>query len=80
MKIIESAHFVDTDKVALFNFSGLMPYIFTCVQTGSMLSEITSLDDVFTREVLFKLVGIAVVALLPGIIINRLKEGRLKTS
>lgn len=59
---------------------GLMPYIFTCVQTGSMLSEITSLDDVFTREVLFKLVGIAVVALLPGIIINRLKEGRLKTS
>lgn len=61
-------------------FIGLMPYIFICVQTGSMLSEIDSLDDIFTTDVLLKLVGIAVVALLPGLVINRLKEGRLKTS
>ena len=57
-----------------------MPYIFICVQTGSMLSEIDSLDDIFTSDVLLKLVVIAVVALLPGLVINRLKEGRLKTS
>ena len=57
-----------------------MPYIFICVQTGSMLSEIDSLDDIFTTDVLLKLVGIAVVALLPGLVINRLKEGRLKTN
>ena len=57
-----------------------MPYIFICVQTGSMLSEIDSLDDIFTSDVLLKLVFIAVVALLPGLVINRLKEGRLKTS
>lgn len=58
---------------------GLMPYNFICVQTGSMLSEITSLDSIFTKETTLKLLGIAVVALLPGIIINKLKEGRLKT-
>ncbi|KAL4217226.1 Transmembrane protein 41A [Mactra antiquata] len=58
---------------------GLMPYNFICVQTGSVLTEISSLDDVFTRETTFKLIGIALVALLPGLLINKLKEGRLKT-
>lgn len=60
-------------------FIGLMPYNFICVQTGSMLSEITSLDGIFTKETTLKLIGIAVVSLLPGLLINRLKDGRLKT-
>ncbi|XP_060568634.1 transmembrane protein 41A-A-like [Ruditapes philippinarum] len=59
---------------------GLMPYNFICVQTGSMLSEITSLDGIFTKETTLKLFGIATVALLPGLLINKLKEGRLKTN
>ena len=71
---------LNSPTISNFLLSGLMPYNFICVQTGSMLSEITSLDDVFTKEVLFKLFGIAAVALLPGLIINKLKEGRIKSS
>lgn len=56
-----------------------MPYNFICVQTGSMLSEITSLDGIFTKETTLKLFGIAIVALLPGVLINKFKEGKLKT-
>ncbi|XP_045177725.1 transmembrane protein 41A-A-like isoform X2 [Mercenaria mercenaria] len=60
-------------------FIGLMPYNFICVQTGSMLFEITSLDRIFTKEITLKMFGIAMVALLPGLLINKFKEGRLKT-
>ncbi|WAR09601.1 T41AA-like protein [Mya arenaria] len=60
-------------------FIGLMPYNFICVQTGSMLSDLTSTDNIFTLATSLKLLGIALVALLPGIVINRLKQGRLKT-
>ncbi|KAH9513791.1 Transmembrane protein 41A-A [Bulinus truncatus] len=51
-------------------FIGLMPYNFVCVQTGSVLTEITSLNDIFTTWTLFKLMMIALVALLPGLAIR----------
>lgn len=51
--------------------SGLMPYNFICVQTGSMLSHISSLDDLFSWSVLLKLLLIACVALLPGALIRK---------
>ncbi|KAG1945660.1 transmembrane protein 41A-A [Pimephales promelas] len=52
-------------------FIGLMPYNFICVQTGSMLSHISSLDDLFSWSVLLKLLLIACVALLPGALIRK---------
>ncbi|XP_016138073.1 transmembrane protein 41A-A-like, partial [Sinocyclocheilus grahami] len=51
-------------------FIGLMPYNFICVQTGSMLSQISSLDDLFSWSVVLKLLLIACVALLPGALIR----------
>lgn len=60
-------------------FIGLMPYNFICVQTGTMLTEIDSLDDIFTMATTAKLLGIAMVALLPGLLIKKFKHGRLKT-
>ncbi|XP_046543794.1 transmembrane protein 41A-B-like [Haliotis rubra] len=50
---------------------GQMPYIFICVQTGCILSEIKSLDDIFTLWTMAKLCGIAVVSLLPGFLIKK---------
>uniref|UniRef100_A0A8C2BRW7 Transmembrane protein 41aa n=1 Tax=Cyprinus carpio TaxID=7962 RepID=A0A8C2BRW7_CYPCA len=52
-------------------FIGLMPYNFICVQTGSMLSQISTLDDLFSWSVVLKLLLIACVALLPGALIRR---------
>ncbi|XP_055870278.1 transmembrane protein 41A-like [Biomphalaria glabrata] len=51
-------------------FIGLMPYNFVCVQTGSVLSEIHSMNEIFTLWTLFKMMGIAVIALLPGLAIR----------
>lgn len=56
---------------------GLMPYNFICVQTGVVLSEINSLDDVFTYSIFLKLLLVAIVALLPSFII---KKHRLRHS
>jgi hypothetical protein len=46
----------------------------SCVQTGGMLSQITSIDDIFTSEIFIKLGAIAIVALVPGMIMKKLKE------
>ncbi|XP_060943386.1 transmembrane protein 41A-B-like [Limanda limanda] len=65
----------------IFFFSvliGLIPYNFICVRTGSMLSEITSLDDIFSWSTLAQLLAIALVALVPGALIKRYSEGHLK--
>lgn len=56
---------------------GLMPYNFICVQTGVILSEISSLDDVFTYSIFLKLFLVAIVALLPSFFI---KKHRLRQS
>ncbi|XP_057192459.1 transmembrane protein 41A-A isoform X2 [Triplophysa rosa] len=58
-------------------FIGLMPYNFICVQTGSMLSDISSLDDLFSWTVVFQLLLIACVALLPGALIRKYSSQHL---
>lgn len=58
--------------------AGLMPYNFICVQTGSMLSELTSLDNLFTWSTVLQLLAIACVALVPGALIRRYSQSRLK--
>nr|XP_020450340.1 transmembrane protein 41A [Monopterus albus] len=59
-------------------FIGLLPYNFICVQTGVMLSEVSSLDDLFSWERLVQLLAIACMALLPGALIRRFSQRRLK--
>ncbi|XP_040912264.1 transmembrane protein 41A-A [Toxotes jaculatrix] len=59
-------------------FIGLLPYNFICVQTGVMLSEVSSLDDLFSWERLLQLLAIACMALLPGALIRRYSQRRLK--
>ncbi|XP_059896157.1 transmembrane protein 41A-A [Gadus macrocephalus] len=59
-------------------FIGLLPYNFICVQTGAMLSEVSSLDDLFSWQRLLQLLGIACMALLPGALIRRYSQSRLK--
>ncbi|XP_028822806.1 transmembrane protein 41A-A-like [Denticeps clupeoides] len=61
-------------------FIGLMPYNFICVQTGSMLSDVASLDHLFTWHVLLRLLAVACAALLPGALIGRCSSGRLPTA
>lgn len=57
---------------------GLLPYNFICVQTGVMLSEVSSLDDLVSWERLLQLLGIACMALVPGALIRRFSQKRLK--
>lgn len=59
-------------------FIGLIPYNFICVRTGSILSEISSLDDIFSWSTLFQLLAIALMALLPGTLIKHYSKGYLK--
>lgn len=60
-----------------FSSSGLLPYNFICVQTGVMLSEVSSLDDLFSSQRLLQLLGIACMALVPGALIHRFSQTRL---
>ncbi|KAM4607406.1 transmembrane protein 41A-B-like [Polymixia lowei] len=59
-------------------FIGLIPYNFICVRTGSMLSDISSLDDIFSWGTLAQLLAIACAALLPGALIRRYSQTHLK--
>ncbi|XP_023281065.1 transmembrane protein 41A-B-like [Seriola lalandi dorsalis] len=59
-------------------FIGLIPYNFICVRTGSILSEISSLDDIFSWSTLAQLLAIALAALVPGALIKRYSKGHLK--
>ncbi|XP_077304573.1 LOW QUALITY PROTEIN: transmembrane protein 41A [Lithobates pipiens] len=66
--------------VGQFFFSvllGLLPYNFICVQTGSILSKIKSLDDMFSWGTLLTLLGIALAALIPGAIVRRFSQHSL---
>ncbi|MBN3318930.1 T41AB protein, partial [Atractosteus spatula] len=67
--------------ITMFFFSvfiGLIPYNFICVRTGSILSEISSLDDIFSWGTLLQLLAIACVALLPGALIKHYSHTHLK--
>ncbi|GAB1600217.1 transmembrane protein 41A-like [Argonauta hians] len=57
---------------------GLMPYNFICVQTGCVLSSIRSVNDIFTFTTIIKLLGIAVAAVLPGVVIKYFKQEPVK--
>ncbi|XP_075907006.1 transmembrane protein 41A-B-like isoform X2 [Nelusetta ayraudi] len=65
----------------IFFFSvliGLIPYNFICVRTGSILSRISSLDDIFSWGTLAQLLAIALMALVPGALIRRYSRDHLK--
>lgn len=64
-------------KIVAFLFSGLLPYNFICVQTGCILSEISSLDILFSWSILVKLLAIAMVALVPGAVIKHCSHHQL---
>ncbi|XP_028393438.1 transmembrane protein 41A-A-like [Dendronephthya gigantea] len=57
-------------------FIGLLPYNYICVQTGCLLSELSSLDELLTMNAVVKLIGIATVSLVPGMIIKRMNNNR----
>ncbi|NXY52108.1 TM41A protein, partial [Ceuthmochares aereus] len=57
---------------------GLTPYNFICVQTGAILSELTSLDAIFSRDTVLKLLAMAVAALIPGVLIKKYSKKHLK--
>ncbi|XP_040904972.1 transmembrane protein 41A-B-like [Toxotes jaculatrix] len=57
---------------------GLIPYNFICVRTGSILSEISSLDDIFSWSTLAQLLAIALMALVPGALIKHYSKDHLK--
>lgn len=66
--------------VTQFFFSiliGLIPYNFIGVQTGSILSQITSLDSIFSWSTLLKMLAIAMMALIPGTVIKKLSQKHL---
>ena len=57
---------------------GLMPYNFVCCQTGCILSQLTSLDDLFSVSLLLKLGLMAFVVLLPSFIFKRMHKKPVK--
>jgi len=59
-------------------FVGLMPYNFLTVHTGCLLSEVSSMDSIFSWWTILKLFGIANAALLPGVLIKHYHDQRTK--
>ncbi|XP_077438533.1 transmembrane protein 41A-B isoform X1 [Vanacampus margaritifer] len=57
---------------------GLIPYNFICVRTGAILSEIHSLEDIFSWAMLAQLLAIALAALVPGALIKQYGQAHLK--
>lgn len=56
---------------------GLMPYNYMCVQSGIILSEIQSMDDILSWANLGRMMTIALVALAPTVAM-KIKSGRTK--
>ncbi|XP_061645724.1 transmembrane protein 41A-B-like [Phyllopteryx taeniolatus] len=68
-------------SMSIFFFSvfiGLIPYNFICVRTGAILSEVRSLDDIFSWATLAQLLAVALAALVPGALIKRYGRAHLK--
>ncbi|RUS84309.1 hypothetical protein EGW08_007953 [Elysia chlorotica] len=59
-------------------FIGLMPYTFVCAQTGSVLSQVSSVEDIFSTWTMVSMLLAALAALLPGLVIKRMhaKQGQ----
>ena len=58
---------------------GLMPYNYICVQTGALLSTLRSMGDIFTWTTGLQLTGIALIALVPGVLTKK-KSNCLRSS
>ena len=65
---------IPLEVFALTAFLGLIPYNFTCVQAGSVLSELGSVNDLLSFQTLCNLALLAAVASLPGFLNKRLKS------
>ncbi len=65
---------VPVAKFFLTVLFGLMPYNFVCVQTGSLLAQVGSLEDALTWSTFAQLTAVAVVVLLPGLVVRRRKN------
>jgi len=52
-------------------FIGLMPSNFICVSTGEILSTISSLNDIYSTSTIISCIFIAIVAMAPAVLINR---------
>ncbi|XP_077392514.1 transmembrane protein 41A-A [Festucalex cinctus] len=59
-------------------FIGLLPYNLICVQAGAMLAQVSSLDHLFSWQRLAQLLATACAALLPGALVRRYGQRRLK--
>ena len=57
--------------VCLFRHLGLMPYNFLCCQAGVVLSQLTSLGDLFSWKVVIQLAVGALASLIPGLYFRR---------
>ena len=60
----------------IFYHPGLMPYNFLTVHTGCLLSELSSMDNIFSWWTILKFFGIANAALLPGVLIKHYHDQR----
>merc|ERR1719259_646603 len=58
---------------------GLGPYNYICVQTGDILTSITTLSDIFTLGTMLQLTGVALVALAPTIFVRSCRSTSSKS-
>ncbi|XP_031563617.1 transmembrane protein 41A-like [Actinia tenebrosa] len=58
---------------------GLMPYNFLCCQTGCLLSQLSSISDIFSFSIMVKLATMALIAVVPAFIIKRIHKKRTST-
>jgi len=56
-----------------------MPYNFLCVEAGCLLSELSSASDIFSLGTTLKLTAGAVVALVPGLLLQRYQPCQRQT-
>ena len=70
---------VPLGKFFLSVFLGLMPYNYTCVQSGAILATMQSVNDIWNQKTLIKLCSIALIMLIP-IAAKRILSARLNVS
>lgn len=59
-------------------FIGLMPYNFICTQTGSILAEVSSLNDIFSLWTMLQMAVLAFVALVPSFLIKKIHQAKIR--
>ena len=48
-----------------------MPYNYICVETGCLLSQLTTIDDIFSVANMMKLATVACLAVVPGLLLKK---------